>query len=133
MKRQTFNTILIILFAISSIGIVLGKTELIWFCKGFSFMITIYVGYEVILKKLRGAGKTLKIFPSASIKSAKTKAFYKHDVTLPLPLSNTEILKGMKDCKQHQLPKDWLNNEDTNSNYMAGFLNAVKWMEGNAR
>lgn len=54
-------------------------------------------------------------------------------VTVSLPLSNDQILKGIQTSPRYQLPKEWLKNEHTNSNYMGGFLNAVKWMEGNAR
>lgn len=54
-------------------------------------------------------------------------------VTVSLPLSNEQILKGIQTSPRYQLPKEWLKNEHTNSNYMGGFLNAVKWMEGNAR
>lgn len=55
------------------------------------------------------------------------------NVTVSLPLSNEQILKGIQTSPRYQLPKEWLKNEHTNSNYMGGFLNAVKWMEGNAR
>lgn len=54
-------------------------------------------------------------------------------VTVSLPLSNEQILKGIQTSPRYQLPEEWLKNEHTNSNYMGGFLNAVKWMEGNDR
>ena len=65
--------------------------------------------------------------------SHENSGLNKPDVTVSLPLSNEQILKGIQTSPRYQLPKEWLKNEHTNSNYMGGFLNAVKWMEGNAR
>lgn len=48
-------------------------------------------------------------------------------------LSNEQILKGIQTSPRFQLPKEWVKNEHTNTNYMGGFLNAVKWMENKAR
>lgn len=65
--------------------------------------------------------------------SHESSGLNKPVVTVSLPLSNEQILKGIQTSSRYQLPKEWLKNEHTNSNYMGGFLNAVKWMEGNAR
>ena len=65
--------------------------------------------------------------------SHESSGLNKPVVTMSLPLSNEQILKGIQTSPRYQLPKEWLKNEHTNSNYMGGFLNAVKWMEGNAR
>ena len=52
MKRKTFNTILIVLFAIASVGIIQGETDrIVGFCMGFNFMISTYFGYETVFKK----------------------------------------------------------------------------------
>lgn len=62
--------------------------------------------------------------------SARSEIFSQ---SLLLPLGNDEILKGIQTSLMQQLPKEWLKNEHLNSNYMGGFLNAVRWMESNAR
>lgn len=45
------------------------------------------------------------------------------------PKTDNEILKAIQTSKRYELPKEWQLNEHTNSNYLGGFLNGVKWRE----
>jgi hypothetical protein len=40
-----------------------------------------------------------------------------------------DILNGIKTATPELLPKEWIQNEDINGNYMGGFLTGVRWVE----
>lgn len=43
--------------------------------------------------------------------------------------TNAEILNGIQNSDRYALPREWEIREHTNTNYMGGFLNGVKWRE----
>ena len=43
-----------------------------------------------------------------------------------------DILNGIKTATPELLPKEWIQNEHENGNYMGGFLTGVRWLEENA-
>jgi len=47
--------------------------------------------------------------------SHESSGLNKPDVTVSLPLSNEQILKGIQTSPRYQLPKEWLKNEHNKS------------------